>query len=172
MGTDGSGGQDAVSSEEYRAVQRDRGRPERTGTSVRSRPDRARHEVPATVAVGEYHAYFHRNRHRTGAYPLRRVGGRDLDWLSTDEWLAYDVRVPEAGTYRLALRVAAESAFGGGDVGVVLDDDPLTRLRFEPTGGWYSWDRVDAAVDLPAGEHTLRLVVFDGGWKLESVTVE
>lgn len=150
-----------------RIVRRDRRR-----ASITERPGQDRHELPATVPVGAYHASFHRNRYRPDERPPRREDGRDLDWLSTDQWLAYDVDVPETGTYRLSLRVAAESAFGGGDVGVVLDEDPLTRLTFDPTGGWYSWDRVATDVELLAGRHTLRLVVFDGGWKLEAITIE
>jgi|AntDeeMetagen285_2_1112576.scaffolds.fasta_scaffold09434_2 hypothetical protein len=172
MGADGSRGQEVVSSTERQAIQYDRTKTDRNRASVNDRPGQDRHELPATIAVGEYHAYFHRNRHRANERPLRRVGGRDLDWLSTDQWLAYEVAVPEAGTYDLSLRVAAESAFGGGDVGVVLDDDPLARLTFDPTGGWYSWDEVGEELELPAGDHTLRLVVFDGGWKLEELTIE
>ena len=172
MGANGSGGQDVVSSENSKVIQRGRSRPDRERASVEERPGQDRHELPNTIAVGEYHTYFHRNRYRADERPLRREDGRDLDWLSTDQWLAYQIEVPEAGSYRLELEVAAESAFGGGDVGVVLDDDPLTRLTFDPTGGWYTWDRVGTDVELPAGRRTLRLVVFDGGWKLDEITIE
>jgi len=108
MGADGSRGQEVVSSTERQAIQYDRTKTDRNRASVNDRPGQDRHELPATIAVGEYHAYFHRNRHRANERPLRRVGGRDLDWLSTDQWLAYEVAVPEAGTYDLSLRVAAE----------------------------------------------------------------
>lgn len=172
MGADGSRGQDVVSGEESQAVRHGRTEVDRQRTSVEQRPEQDRHELPATIAVGEYHAYFHRNRYHADERPLQRTDDRDLDWLSTDQWLAYEVSVPEARTYRLELEVAAESAFGGGDVGVVLEDDPLTRVTFDATGGWYSWDRIGTDVELPVGNHTIRLVVFDGGWKLEELTFE
>lgn len=172
MGADGSRGQDAVSREDSRTIRDELVRPGRDRASIDQRPGRDRHELPASIAVGAYHAYFHRNRYRVDERPLRRDDGRDLDWLSTDQWLAYDVDVPDRGTYRLSLRVAAENAFGGGDVGVVLDENPLTRFTFDPTGSWYTWNRVGDDIELPAGNHTLRLVVFDGGWKLEEITIE
>ncbi len=177
MGADGMRGQDRVSIQNGRTIHRGRELPnrERRGgdrPAVHERPERERHELPGTVAVGEYHAYFHRNRYRADERPLQRDGDRGLDWLSTDQWLAYDVDVPERGTYDLTMRVAAESEFGGGDVGVVVGDDPVTRIGFDATGGWYTWDRVGTEVELPAGQYTLRLVVFEGGWKLDEFTIE
>lgn len=170
MGANDSGGQQGVSGGKP-TLHYDITRSHQDRSAVAERPAQSRHELPATIPVGAYHAYFHRNHHGTDERPLRRVDGRDLDWLSTDQWLGYDIDVQDPGSYRVELRVAGDDAFGGGDVGVVLDDDPLSRLTFGPTGGWYDWDRIESEVELPAGNHTLRLVVFDGGWKLDEITV-
>jgi hypothetical protein len=130
-------------------------------------PGIERHEVPGTIRVGEYHEYHHADRWSADDAPLSDDG--DIDWLASDEWLAYDVDIREPGPYDLTLRVAAADSFGGGDVGIVVGDDPLRRVDFESTGGWYDWEEVETAVELPAGLHTVRLVVFEGGWKLKQL---
>ncbi|MDS0259897.1 carbohydrate-binding protein [Haloarcula sp. S1CR25-12] len=130
-------------------------------------PGIERHEVPGTISVGAYHQYHHADRWNAVDTPLS--GDGEIDWLASDEWLAYDVYIQEAGTYELTIHVAAADSFGGGDLGVVVDDDPLRRFEFGSTGGWYDWKEVTTAVDLPRGIHTVRLVVFEGGWKLKQL---
>jgi len=132
-------------------------------------PGVERHEIPGTVRVDDYHEYHHADRWNAVDTPLR--GEDDIDWLASDEWLAYDVYVQAAGSYELTLSVAAADSFGGGDVGVVVDDDPLRRVAFDPTGGWYDWSEVTTTVELPRGIHTVRLVVFEGGWKLKRLAL-
>ena len=136
-------------------------------SGTHEQPGVERHEVPGTVRVGDYHAYHHADRWNAVDTPLRGEG--DIDWLASDEWLAYDAYIQAAGTYELALSVAAADSFGGGAVGVVVDDDPLRRVAFGATGGWYDWDEVTTAIELPQGVHTVRLVVFEGGWKLKQL---
>ncbi|WP_262179934.1 carbohydrate-binding protein [Haloarcula laminariae] len=150
-------------------IQRDRGQRARSlrPTGTHEQPGIERHEVPGTVRVGDYHEYHHADRWDAVDTPLR--GESDIDWLASDEWLAYDVSVQAAGSYELALAVAAADSFGGGDLGVVVDDEPLRRLQFDATGGWYDWAAVTTEIELPRGVHTVRLVVFEGGWKLKQL---
>jgi len=130
-------------------------------------PTVERHEVPGTIRVGDYHQYHHADRWNAVDAPLSDDG--EIDWLASDEWLAYDVYIQEADTYELTVSVAAADSFGGGDVGIVVDEEPLSRVEFDATGGWYTWDEVTAQVELPRGIHTVRLVVFEGGWKLKQL---
>jgi len=136
-------------------------------TGTHEQPGIARHEVPGTVRVGDYHQYHHADRWNAVDTPLR--GDEDIDWLASDEWLAYEVYIQDAGRYELTLSVAAADSFGGGDLGIVVDDDPLRRIEFDATGGWYDWDEVTTEIALPRGTHTVRLVVFEGGWKLKQL---
>lgn len=148
-------------------IQRDVGQRARSlrPNGTHEQPGVERHEVPGTVRVGDYHEYHHADRWNAVDTPLR--GDDDIDWLASDEWLAYDVYIQAAGRYELTLSVAAADSFGGGDAGLVVDDDPLRRIDFDSTGGWYDWDELSTVVELPRGVHTLRLVVFEGGWKLK-----
>ncbi len=127
-----------------------------------------RHELPGTIPVGHYHEYYHGGRWDATETPLSETGR--LDRLATDEQLVYDVDIREPGPYDLTLRVAAADNAGGGHVGIVVDDEPLRRVAFDATGGWHSWEDVQTVVELPAGLHTVRLVVFDGGSRLKQLT--
>lgn len=141
-------------------------RTERGG--VDERPGRERHEVPGRIPGGSYHEYRYVREVEDG--PVAEEGG--VGWLASDEWLAYDVEVARAGEYEVSARVAAEADYGGGTFGVVVDRTPLKAVTFDATGGWYDWETAGTTVELPAGLHTLRLVVLTGGWNLESLTVE
>lgn len=126
-------------------------------------PELERHELPGTVPVWAYHEYHHGGRWAPAETPLRE---HSLDWLASGEWLVYDVDVRESGAHDLFLRVAAAEGFGDSQLGIVVDDDPRNRLRFDATGGWDEWTELQTTVALSRGLHTIRLVVFDGGWKL------
>jgi len=134
--------------------------------TVHEQPGLERHELPGSIPVDAYHVYSHGGRWDPTDAPLCR-DGNDLDWLASDEWLAFDVDVRESGPYDLAARVAAAEGFGGGHFGLVVDNDPRRRVRFDATGDWYTWNDIETRVELPRGLHTIRVVVFDGSWKLD-----
>jgi hypothetical protein len=169
MGDPDDRNSDAVKEPDGGVIQRGSGQRARSlrPTGTHEQPGVERHEVPGTIRVGDYHEYHHADRWNAVDTPLR--GDEDIDWLASDEWLAYDVYIQAAGSYELTLSVAAADSFGGGDLGIVVDDDPLRRVAFDATGGWYSWDEVRSEIELPRGTHTVRLVVFEGGWKLKQL---
>lgn len=136
-------------------------------TTAHEQPGLARHELPGGLQVGDYHEYYHDGRWSDTDAPLSHAGG--IDWIADDEWLAYDVDIASAGTYELGLEIAGSDQFGDGDIGIVVDDTPLCRVQFDATGGWYAWEHVSTEIELPAGLHTIRLIAFDGGWKLRKL---
>lgn len=138
--------------------------------AVHERGDQDRHELPCAIGVGEYHAYFHGNRWSAGDEPFRR-DGNGVDWLASEEWLAYDVDVRESGPYDFTARVAAADSFGGGSFVVVIDGLQVGEVAVDPTGGWYQWRTIESQFELPRGLHTLRLAVTDGGWKLDEFSL-
>jgi len=129
-----------------------------------------RHELPGRIQAASYHSYFQANRGDRTAKPLSRAEG--TDWLATDDWLGYDADVREAGQYDLTLTVAAADGYGGGSFQFAVDNDPVERMAFEPTGGWYSWTDVTTTVELPRGLHRLQVFVAEGGWKLDAIRLE
>jgi len=143
--------------------------PEGPGGRTHERPVQRRHELPGTIPVSAYRTYRHGGRWQGETEPLLGAGDRAL--LVTDEWLSYAVDVRESGPHDVVLRVAAADGFGGGRVGFVVDGEPRCQLDFGATGGWNGWDAVGTRLELPRGCQTLRIVVLDGGWKLDRLRI-
>jgi len=83
-------------------------------------------------------------------------GGLNVDYFETNDWLDYSVNVATAGTYTVGFRVA--SANGGATLQLRNSSGAvLGSINVGNTGGWQSWQTINANVTLPAGKQTLRL---------------
>ncbi len=92
----------------------------------------------------------------------------NVGWIEALEWLQYTVTVEEAATYDVEFRVA--SGGSGGRFSVLLGGDVIGSVTVSGTGGWQAWRSVWLrGVELPAGEHTLRLSVRTGGFNLNTM---
>ncbi|MER6226987.1 discoidin domain-containing protein [Streptomyces sp900105755] len=94
-------------------------------------------------------------------------GGYNLGWTGAGQWFRYTVDVATAGTYTLALRVAAPSAVAGA---LHLSDAAGANLTgavdLPATGDWQTWATVTTHVTLPAGRQVLTLDQDTGGWNI------
>ncbi|MBP2146916.1 hypothetical protein J2129_002370 [Methanofollis sp. W23] len=97
-----------------------------------------------------------------------KVGVTTIAYAYAGEWLQYTVDVAEAGTYDMACTVA--SAMDGQAMKVLVDGEEVATMTSPNTGSWGTFTTVKKSVELPAGEHTLRLV-FDGSLNLDRVAV-
>lgn len=86
----------------------------------------------------------------------------NVGWTRAGEWLAYDVAVAEAGAYTIEVNVACKGK--GGRFHFEINGRPVGGADVPNTGGWQSWRtlRIDH-VSLPAGDHTIRLVMDSHG---------
>ena len=83
-------------------------------------------------------------------------GGLNVSYFDTNDWLDYAVNVATAGTYTVGFRVA--SATGGATLQLRNSSGGvLGSINVGNTGGWQSWQTINATVTLPAGAQTLRL---------------
>ncbi|MCI1187159.1 carbohydrate-binding protein [Hymenobacter sp. DH14] len=83
-------------------------------------------------------------------------GGLNVDYFETGDWLDYSVNVATAGSYTVGFRVA--SANGGATLQLRNSGGTvLGSINVGNTGGWQSWQTINATVTLPAGVQTLRL---------------
>jgi hypothetical protein len=97
--------------------------------------------------------------------------GYDIGWTATGQWFNYTVNVATAGTYTVALRVAAPGAVTdalhiANSSGANLSGD----VSIPATGGYQDWTTVDATVTLPAGEQTLTFDQDNAGWNYWEMT--
>jgi O-glycosyl hydrolase/lysophospholipase L1-like esterase len=97
----------------------------------------------------------------------------DVGSTADGEWLRYDVYSPAGGSFDISARVA--SSFTSGKIQYALDSttnviSPAT-LTIPNTGGWQTWISETQRVTIPAGPHALYVLVQQGGFNLDRLTV-
>ncbi|MEW5798326.1 MAG: cellulase family glycosylhydrolase [Bacteroidota bacterium] len=93
------------------------------------------------------------------------TNGYNVGWTETGEFLFYTVDVQQSGKYSISLRVAANDA--GGYVGMSWDGKDQVIVPIATTGGWQLWQTQKVSdVDLTAGKHSVRLILYFGGFNL------
>lgn len=91
-------------------------------------------------------------------------GGNNVGYFEPGDWVEYLVDIETAGTYTVQYRLA--SNVGSNGFTVLLDGSEVDSVTVDDTGGWQSWVTVTHTFDLPAGEHTLRLLAVGAEWNI------
>jgi Carbohydrate binding module (family 6) len=115
------------------------------------------------------------NSYRTDGVDLEATtdtgGGYDLGWTGSGQWFKYTVNVATAGTYTVALRLAAPAAVTDA---LHIDNAAGTNLsgniNAPATGGYQTWATVNATVTLPAGTQTLTVDEDASNWNINYLT--
>jgi hypothetical protein len=93
-------------------------------------------------------------------------GNLNVGWIDGGDWMAYNVTIPTAGTYRVIYRVASPNA----NTNLRLEKDAgstqLGSVTVPNTGSWQSWTNVAHNVSLPAGTYSIGLATATGGFNL------
>ncbi len=99
------------------------------------------------------------------------AGGPTLG-VSAGEWLAYTIRVEQAGEYRLRARTSRGSS-GSRTIRFLLDGVDKTGSMVVPaTGNWEVYTTVESLpLELPAGEHILRVDITSGDFNLNWIEI-
>ncbi len=114
------------------------------------------------------------NVYRTDAVDIEAtsdtVGGYNVGWIGSGEWLNYTLNVQTTAVYQLAFRVA--SGNGPGNIQVALDGLPLCTVVTPLTGGWQTWQTVTVSnLVIRGGQRELRLDFRVGGQNLNYIQV-
>jgi hypothetical protein len=141
--------------------------------------------LPTTIQAEDYNDYSDTTAGNTGGRyrfddvdieictdPTTPAGTTcyNVGWTAAGEWLAYDVRVPSAGNYTFALRVATPS--NNRTLQLQLNGSNLgAAVAIPNTGGYQAWSTVTVVRSLPAGDHELRVVFGGTNLNLNSLTV-
>jgi chitinase len=93
-------------------------------------------------------------------------GGRNLSSIETNDWAAYKINVPTAGTYNVQYRVA--SLNGGGILRLEKLGGSVVygSVSIPKTSGWQTWTTVSHSVQLSAGVQDIALVGQVGGFNV------
>ncbi|HEX6293496.1 MAG TPA: carbohydrate-binding protein [Herpetosiphonaceae bacterium] len=99
------------------------------------------------------------------------TGSFNVGYIVAGEWLAYDVNVTTAGSYRFTVRAA--TPYSGRSLHIEIDGVNVTGpLAVPQTGGWQTWTNVvSSPVSLTAGPHTLRIAADTSSFNLNYVQV-
>jgi hypothetical protein len=73
-------------------------------------------------------------------------------------WIEWEIRIMDAGEYRIVLDYSAASE-AGGELLVSINDSPALQVELPPTGGWEKFKQKlsEKTVYLSAGKHKLKL---------------
>jgi alpha-tubulin suppressor-like RCC1 family protein len=83
-------------------------------------------------------------------------GGLNVGYIDKGDWMNYAVNVASAGSYTVSFRIATPNA------GAILQlrqssGTVLNTVNLPNTGGFQTWQTVNATVTLPAGSQTLQV---------------
>ncbi|GHT34380.1 hypothetical protein FACS189434_10460 [Bacteroidia bacterium] len=86
-----------------------------------------------------------------------------------EQWVEYQVQVPQTKTYTLTSRYACYHA---SEADVLVDGKPAAFLSYPKTGEDNIWDTNITALPLSKGKHTLRLKVTKGALNLNWLSIK
>ncbi len=141
--------------------------------------------LPGTVPCADYNqggpgvAYWYGAGGSNAYRPMDAVfvepcadtgNGYDVGSTNKGQWTNYTVRVPAAGTYHVAFRVASGGSGGTFHLQTPAGTKLSGPITAPATGGWQTWQTVTADVSLPAGTQTVQLYQDTGGYNLNAMT--
>jgi hypothetical protein len=98
-------------------------------------------------------------------------GGLNVGWIDAGDWMAYNVTIPAAGTYRVIYRVASPNASRTLRLEKDAGATQLGSVTIPNTGGWQNWTNVAHNVTLPAGTYSIGIATATGGFNLNYLTI-
>lgn len=96
-------------------------------------------------------------------------GGLNVGWIGNGDWMEYNLDYVEAGTYRVAFRVAANTTVGAlaGSININANNVQIGTINVYGTGGNQMWKTIETTVTFTtSGPAVLRLAVPDGGFNI------
>lgn len=99
-------------------------------------------------------------------------GGENIGFIDAGDWWEYTLDINSAGSYNIEYRLASYSGSAG--FNLLLDGVQIASQTVTETGDWQSWVTIagEKILDLPAGEHTLRVNAVGGGFNFNWIKLE
>ncbi|MBN1596805.1 MAG: carbohydrate-binding protein [Bacteroidales bacterium] len=99
-------------------------------------------------------------------------GGQNVGWIDANDYIAYSINVPSAGSYTVNYRVASQNGGGSLRLESYGGGTNFGELSVPGTGGWQTWTTISHNVNLPAGQQTIAILATAGGWNLNWFSIE
>jgi alpha-L-fucosidase len=100
-----------------------------------------------------------------------KVGGYNIGWVKTGEWMEYTVHIKNSGNYLLTAYVATEN--DNGKMHIEFDGiDKTGIMAAMNTGGYQNWKTISKQVQLDTGNHIMKIYFDDApsGLNLDKIT--
>ena len=122
-------------------------------------------EIPGKIEAEEYY----RQKGIFAELTTDADGLLNIGYTDAGDWLKYKINVSESGEYQIVTRYAGTAT---GRFDVYIDDVNKTTVNTTNTGGWQTWASVVTSINLPAGEHILKLAVVNAGFNINWLKFE
>ncbi len=94
-------------------------------------------------------------------------GGLNVGWIDANDWLVWDVNIPDNGSsYLIEYRVATPNTGGVLQLEKAGGVPAYGTLGIPNTGGWQNWTTVQHTVNLNAGAQQIAIKALTGGWNI------
>lgn len=93
-------------------------------------------------------------------------GGQNVGWIDYDDWMVYDVIIPEAGSWLVEYRVASPDGGGVIELEKAGGWPDYGTITVPSTGGYQSWSTISHVVNLDAGQQKIALHALSGGYNI------
>jgi hypothetical protein len=83
-------------------------------------------------------------------------GSQGIGSIHSGDHVDYSVDIAAAGAYEVQVRYSSNTQ--GGTLTFLVDDEAVSTMSLDGTGGWNQWETsATTSLELPAGEHLLRV---------------
>jgi endoglucanase len=89
-------------------------------------------------------------------------GGENVGYVGKGNWLKYSLDISVSGFYNFTIRHAGYA----GNFDVYIDDVLLKKVTFPKTADWQVYDSYIAELELPEGQHVMKLLFNSEGTNL------
>ncbi len=124
--------------------------------------------VPATIQAENYCSMFGVQAETT----LDINGGEDVGYLDSNDWISWNIDVPEAALYTVSYRVASLNGGAKFQIENFGTSSVYGLMDVPKTDGWQTWATISHDVALSTGKQTLRLLVNAAGCNINWLSIE
>jgi len=93
-------------------------------------------------------------------------GGLNVGYIDADDWMVWDVNLPNSGRYLIEYRVASLSGGGTLQIEKAGGVPAYGILDIPNTGGWQNWTTIQQTVNLDLGAQQIAIKALAGGWNI------
>ncbi len=93
-------------------------------------------------------------------------GGLNVGWIDTNDWMVWDVNIPNSGSYLVEYRVASPNTGGTLQLEKAGGIPNYGAITIPNTGAWQNWTTAQHTVNLDSGAQQIAIKALTGGWNI------